>query len=337
MGICRSCTLDSRVKYLLNPVHVLDERVVSISVDTPSDGAHFIAFVNHILHFLDGVSLDKQCCISGPHPLTSLKLAYSGSWVVAARADGTVELWRLSPMRKWFRECLVVTEHVGWPTAVSSVDDTGMVTGGTDGQIILWGFSEGGLVVADQSSGHTKSVSCLTVLSVDGLTFVLSGSNDGSIAAHEIVRVTDRCQLKLRRRIAGHLNQISSVDSFCYSDDGTLVSGGEDGTLRIWSVNDILVQSGSSSVPHVIFADDCPVTCVRISPDGNFIASASSLGITIFQAPNSGRSSANLGRLNLPISGFRSIAWTGMCLLFGLDNGAVGTIDLPAKFRGRLL
>jgi WD40 repeat protein len=96
----------------------------------------------------------------------------------------------------------------------------------------------------------------------------LAASKDGKwlIAAGDdhAIRVVDRSTGKLHKLLEGHLDWVQSVTIL--DDNRTILSCGNDGTLRAWSVEP------ESKTADVLYRGTIALMCMAISPDNQFVA-----------------------------------------------------------------
>ena len=113
-------------------------------------------------------------------------------------------------------------------TAVSDAGAGGVLTGGTDGRLWLWDADTGDSLahhpVVHGGSVHAI-VRCRTAAGADG---VAVGGAD------ELVRFVDpRSGAEIQEPLRGHTDAVRAIVSLPGAE-GMLVSGGQDGTLRLW-------------------------------------------------------------------------------------------------------
>ena len=168
----------------------------------------------------------------------------SGSW------DRTIRLW--DPAK---HEEITALEALGEGimTVVFSPDGTNLVSGATDGTVLLRDLETGN---AAGLSGH--GILSSMALSSDGVTLAM-GYHDGT------VRLWDAARKVWIANLEGHTAGVGTV-SFS-SDGATLASGSRDRTVRLWDV-----KTGEPA--GTLEAHNSDVTSVSFSPDGATLASA---------------------------------------------------------------
>ena len=212
-------------------------------------------------------------------PVNSVAFSPDGTRIVSGSADGTVRLWTLEgePAAKPFRG------HDGPVNSVAfSPDGIRIVSGGENGMVRLWTL-DGESVAADPFWGHDGPVSSVA-FSPDG-TRIVSGGDDstvrlwtldgepaaGPFTGHEH-RVMDFYSDSPRDSplTSSPPVVVGGVSSVAFSPDGTrIVSGGEDGTVRLWTLDG--EPAAEPFRGHT--AAFVGVSSVAFSPDGTRIVS----------------------------------------------------------------
>ena len=181
--------------------------------------------------------------------------------------DGTIKLWSVAKRQ----EIATLKGHGKFVNSVVfSPDGSILASGSGDGTIKLWSVAKRQEIAT--LKGHGKFVNSV-VFSPDG-SILASGSGDGTIKLWSVAKRQEIATLK------GHR---STVNSVVFSPDGSILasgsgvsktaifasgSGGEDGSIRLWSVakrQEIATLKGhGKSVNSVVF-----------SPDGSILTSGS--------------------------------------------------------------
>ncbi|GGS10663.1 hypothetical protein GCM10010169_64140 [Micromonospora fulviviridis] len=99
--------------------------------------------------------------------------------------------------------------------------------------------------------GYTleEPVSALAVASVNGRSFVITGSTDGALRIREMA--TGRLEYESPR---GHAGAVTSVATFHSPSGSIIVSGGADGTVRLWDLGPHLLSEDLESEAHRIWS-----------------------------------------------------------------------------------
>ncbi|NMF61475.1 AAA-like domain-containing protein [Brasilonema octagenarum] len=191
-------------------------------------------------------------------PIQPIALSSDGQMIVSGSEDGTVKLWKDSPfLHRLYGHQDVVWRVVYAPGTRSNESLLASVAGQ---EIKLW-RADGSLVktvVLDTSQFYDAA------LSPDGQTLALATAGSDI----KLLNLANNKTAILR----GHNNAILSL---AYSPNGQfLVSGGEDGTIKLWQSN----ASFNFQLSQTIQAHSARIWDLAFSPDGQFIASASADG-----------------------------------------------------------
>jgi WD40 repeat protein/transcriptional regulator with XRE-family HTH domain len=264
-----------------------------------------------------------------------LALSADGELVASGGWDGTV---RLSEARTG-RPLVTLQGHTGTVRSVAlSADGELVASCGGDGAVRLWKASDGRQLATLE--GHT-STALVVALSADG-ELVASGGEDGTVQLWETTfAMGDRAALSAEqtqsfehappsggRRVAilqGHTGPVRGVA--LSADSQLLVSGGGDGTIRLWEAR--------SGRPLAILEDHTVggVWGVALSGDGELVAGGGEDGTVRGWRTSTGRPLA-------PLEGHTGTLWGVALSADGelvASGGEDGTVRLWETSTGQLL
>jgi WD40 repeat protein len=230
--------------------------------------------------------------------ILSLAVAADGVTAYSGGQDKTIRLWNLAEgkLMRTLMGPLPVTALAVVPA------DRSLVYGGSDGTIRWLDAGDGRERAVLR--GHTAAVVDLAVLSdtASGLR-VVSASEDGTA---RIWIVADRgaaaANIKSQQKpaevqplvLAGHKGPVRGL---ALEPDGqTIVTGGDDGTVRLWNSSDGKPQGAALAAGHA-----GPILAVAISPDGKTILTGSSDQTARLLDRSNGKMVRTLARHNGPV------------------------------------
>lgn len=195
-----------------------------------------------IMH-LTGHAAEIFCCKFGPF----------GDILASAGFDRQIFIWNV------FGECENIACLPGHTGSISQIcftkDGTHLVSSSTDKTMAMWDLEAG--VRVRRFKGHQSFVNSCNVSGEPPL--ICSASDDGT------VRLWD----SRRRHCVKTFNNKYQVTAVCFNEkaDG-IISGGIDNHIKIWDLK-------HSEVSTVMKGHIDSVTCLNLSPDGNFVLSNS--------------------------------------------------------------
>ncbi len=228
--------------------------------------------------------------------VSSVAVSRSGNRIAAGRADRIVRVWDIDPTGdpRWLADLKAPVKS--WGVALSD-DGNRLAAGGDDGIVRLWDIP-GRRLIASSERLHGSMVwsvafdpqgQRLASASQDGTVRLWrigapNGSISGSISGirgstSSSTNGTSRGAIEaIDPPLTGHAGGVNAV---AFDQAGKrIVSGGDDGTVRVWSVAD------RQQIPLRPMAHDGPVLAVAFSPDGETIASGGTRAAVESRAPN---------------------------------------------------
>src|ERR1017187_6447629 len=162
----------------------------------------------------------------------------------------------------------------GVECAAFSPDDTRILSGLSDGRVLLW--SVAGKITAQAQAGSAP----VTVVGFSpDATRLVSGSKDG------MLHIWDANGLRLLTALRGHSGEVASA---AFSPDGrTLASASADRTIRFW---DLGAARQTANIPQ----GKGQVKCVTFSPDGKYLVYGAGGSSVRVLAADSGKTIATL-------------------------------------------
>lgn len=199
-----------------------------------------------------------------PAAVTGMSLSADRSLLAVSSADNMVSLWKLPEGQK-------VADLKGHASEIKGLaftpDRSKVVTSSADQSLRVWNAADGKQI----STMKTPAVINSLALSKDGAQVIAGGANNIiyvwplTIPAPKEGETAPEIPAALYE-LKGHAKPVSSVK--LVQPAGTqLVSGSEDGTVRVWDLNG---KKQIRSISH-----GAPVTDVDVSPDGKNLVSVS--------------------------------------------------------------
>jgi WD40 repeat protein len=215
------------------------------------------------------------------------------SFEIAGNARG----FAASPDRKWLavatdahsidlrelpsgRLARTLTGHSNEVTSLKfAPDNARLCSGSSDKTLRVWSLSDGTLVNAVEAPSEVNAVcwladgSQIASADADGVVRLWSSSGRRESAQTSLPkdqsRLTSAAMMELMKELKGHTNAVTALEAL--PDGQHILSGGADGTLRQWKLED---GSVVRELQH-----DSAVTAVAVRPDGRRFASAGTNGV----------------------------------------------------------
>jgi WD40 repeat protein len=206
-------------------------------------------------------------------PVLALSVAPDGLTAYSGGQDKTIRVWNLADGK------LLRTLIGPVPVTAVAVVEGGktLVSGGGDGTIRWLDGADGRERLL--LKGHTAAVVDLALLpGSPGELRTVSASEDGSVRIWRIAAQSDgpasgpKTEKKPAESpplvLAGHKGAVRGL--WLAPDGRTIVTGGDDGTVRLWGANDGKPIGAAIPIGHA-----GPILSVAMSPDGNTILTGS--------------------------------------------------------------
>jgi WD40 repeat protein len=205
--------------------------------------------------------------------MLSFAVSPDHKWLAAATAEHQIALYEL-PSGRLAR---TFTGHSNDVTSLRfSPDSTRVCSGSSDKTLRVWTVSEGKLAAMVETPSVIDAVAWLAdgqqvaSAGADGLVRLWSpGGRRGEPQSSRQKEQSLPPAMELVKEFKGHEGAVTALDVF--ADGRHLLSGGADGTLRQWKIED---GSVARELKH-----DGAVTALAVRPDGKRFASAGTNGI----------------------------------------------------------
>jgi len=214
----------------------------------------------------EDVGYARKCLTGHNQPVQDVVTSSDGQFALSASWDKTMRLWDLNVGGS-------VRNFSGHTSDVNSVafssDNRQIVSGSRDKTIRLWNtLAECKYTITEDA--HSDWVSCVRFSPSAKQPLIVSAGWD------KLVKVWNLNNCKLRYNLAGHSAALYTVT---ISPDGSLCSsGGRDGTVMLWDVND---------GKHLYSLDaNAPINALTFSPKNYWLCAATDTSIKIWDLEN---------------------------------------------------
>jgi eukaryotic-like serine/threonine-protein kinase len=213
--------------------------------------------------------------------------------LVTAGYDGTIRIWDTGSgqMRAILRSPYAVGDRKDSDRIRNRILRLFLLPGGrellavTPREVQVWSMQVSAPAVSVQFKRPMRGPSPSTVAFDDSSSrFAVAGPDD-RVQLYRLTRQTyagrkddkvdaglarfTRVTAELDSVLKGHKGKITAV-AFGPTRSNLIVSGGEDGLIRVWQAN-----KQKDAPPRVLSGHTKPLTCLAVSPDGKYIVSAS--------------------------------------------------------------
>jgi WD40 repeat protein len=271
----------------------------------------FIPAVENFLTFLPGAFLILAsffiaglCFAAITRPaVNAIAVAPDGSWLAAARKNGTVEIWDPATGRQQ----VTLTGHSAVNAVAIAPDGSWLASGSNDGTIQIWDPATGQQQAT--LTGHLGAVNALAI-APDG-SWLATGSTDTTI------RIWDPATGPGQ---AATTTRIPPVNTMAVASDGSwLATGSNDGTVRIWDP-----ATGQEQVALV--GGGSAIYAMTAAPDGSWLATGGGRTTVQLWDPATGQPRAALVGHDSAIYAM-AVAPDGSWLATGTYDGTVRIWD----------
>uniref|UniRef100_A0AC35THA9 WD_REPEATS_REGION domain-containing protein n=1 Tax=Rhabditophanes sp. KR3021 TaxID=114890 RepID=A0AC35THA9_9BILA len=194
-----------------------------------------------------------------------------GKYLATGGSEGIIKIWNLETLE-------FVSNLLGHSAAVTSLVfrlgvEGQLFSGSEDRSIRYWDTKQMGYV--DIMYGHTSLVGKIDVLHRPRI--LTCGTRDQSV---RIFKVGEDSQLLFNPHV-----EAMSVDTVCFVDANTFVSGAIDGSISIWNIakkKPVLIQKNAHANGKFLGNEGAWITAIAAVPYSNLLVSGSNNGVINF-------------------------------------------------------
>ncbi|RKT83552.1 WD domain-containing protein, G-beta repeat-containing protein [Saccharopolyspora antimicrobica] len=144
-----------------------------------------------------------------------------------------------------------------WGLATANVDGRSLVVGGGEGVVEVWDAANGEQVASFSLEDDEQRALAVALARLDGRPVVVAGTDSGKVYVFDLSG--NEGDDPVHGPLTGHEDGINALDVAEVGDRAVAVTGGEDGTVRIWDLG-----SGRQIGPPLI-GDSSSVEAVAVT------------------------------------------------------------------------
>jgi WD40 repeat protein len=249
---------------------------------------HFVSTYNAFVFKVAGCNLSCGGSIKrlDSDVTGALFLQESDPLIVIALATGTVQIFKMNALEIRLTDMIGSLHGLGCCssglTLISEGPMATIASVGTDGCLHVWhveidsGRFVSSLVRVELCS---KSLTCVSSIVFDGIASIFCGGNGAFIYHSELELSSHTVSFG---KFKAHLSEVNTVDSTKYLG-GLIATGGNDRTIRIWSLDDVRNASQFTDIPHAVRVLKRPVSFVRFSHCGQLLLAVAEAELLLFR------------------------------------------------------